>query len=42
MYKHIEYVWRGIKTNLKPKNSTAPGPPPPHPVLKKKITGWFF
>ena len=31
-YKHIEYVWRGIKTNPSPKNSTAPGPRPP--VLK--------
>ena len=28
-YKHIGYVWRGIKTNPRPKNSTAPGPPPP-------------
>ena len=32
-YKHIGYVWRGIKTNPRLKNSTAPGPPPP-PVLK--------
>ena len=31
-YKHIEYVWRGIKTTPRPKNSTAPGPRPP--VLK--------
>ena len=31
-YKHIGYVWRGIKTNPKPKNSSAPGPRPP--VLK--------
>ena len=30
--KHIGYVWRGIKTNPRPKNSTAPGPRPP--VLK--------
>ena len=30
-YKHIGSVWRGIKTNPKPKNSTAPGPPPPLP-----------
>ena len=28
-YKHIGYVWRGIKTNPKPKNSTTQGPPPP-------------
>ena len=26
-YKHIGYVWRGIKTNPRPKNSTVPGPP---------------
>ena len=31
-YKHIGYVWRGLKTNPRPKNSTAPGPRPP--VLK--------
>ena len=28
-YKHIGYVWRGIKTNPKPKNCPAPGPRPP-------------
>ena len=33
-YKHIGYVWRGIKTNPRPKNSTAPGPPHSPPVLK--------
>ena len=31
-YIHIGYVWRGIKTNPRPKTSTAPGPRPP--VLK--------
>ena len=31
-YKQIEYVWRGIKTNPRPKNSTAPDRAPP--VLK--------
>ena len=30
-YKHIGYMWRGIKTNPIPKNSTAPGPRPPPP-----------
>ena len=27
--KTLEYVWRDIKTNTRPKNSTAPGPRPP-------------
>ena len=31
-YKHIGYVWRGLKTNPRPKESTARGPRPP--VLK--------
>ena len=31
-YENIGYVWKGIKTSHRPKNSTAPGPRPP--VLK--------